>query len=63
MRSAATTKMSSKGQVVILKMVRAPSMKDFDRLIAKARAQARAAGLKRADVSAASRRNGNREIR
>lgn len=79
MRSAATTKMSSKGQVVIpeeirerlgldagtqfvvmgeddvviLKMVRAPSMKDFDRLIGKARAQAKAAGLKRADVSAA----------
>jgi len=79
MRSAATTKMSSKGQVVIpeeirerlgldagtqfvvmgeddvviLKMVRAPSMKEFDRLIAKARAQAKSAGLKRADVSAA----------
>ncbi len=79
MRSAATTKMSSKGQVVIpeeirerlgldagtqfvvmgeddvviLKMVRAPSMKEFDRLIRKARAQAKAAGLKRADVSAA----------
>ncbi|MGE5294114.1 MAG: AbrB/MazE/SpoVT family DNA-binding domain-containing protein [Solirubrobacterales bacterium] len=79
MRSAATTRMSSKGQVVIpeeirerlgldagtqfivmgeddvviLKMVRAPSMKEFDRLIAKARAQARSTGLKRADVSAA----------
>jgi AbrB family looped-hinge helix DNA binding protein len=79
MRSAATTKMSSKGQVVIpeeirkqlgldagtqfvvvaeddvviLKMVRAPSMKEFDRLIRKARAQAKAAGLKRADISAA----------
>jgi AbrB family looped-hinge helix DNA binding protein len=78
MRSAATTKMSSKGQVVIpeeirqrlgldagtqfvvvgeddvviLKMVRAPSMKDFDRLIAKSRAQAKTAGLKRTDVSA-----------
>lgn len=79
MRSVATTKMSSKGQVVIpeeirqqlglgagtqfvvvgeddvviLKMVRAPSMKDFDRLIDKARAQAKSAGLKRADVAAA----------
>jgi len=79
MTSVATTKMSSKGQivipeeireqlgldagtqfivvgeddVVILKMVRAPAMKNFDRLIRKARAQARSAGLKRADVSAA----------
>ncbi|OHB67656.1 MAG: hypothetical protein A2Y76_11985 [Planctomycetes bacterium RBG_13_60_9] len=79
MTSVATTKMSSKGQivipeeirqqlgldagtqfivvgeddVVILKMVRAPSMKDFDRLVGKARAQARAAGLKRADIDAA----------
>ena len=79
MQSVATTKMSSKGQVVIpeaireqlgldagtqfvvvgeddvviLKMVRAPSMKDFDRLVRKARTQAKAAGLKRADVSAA----------
>ena len=66
-----TTKMSSKGQVVIpeevrkrlqlvagtqflvlgeddvviLKMVRPPSMGDFDRLIKKARQQARAAGI------------------
>ena len=79
MQSVATTKMSSKGQVVIpeeirdqlglnagtqfivvgeddvviLKMVRAPSMRDFDRLIRKARAQAKSAGLKRADISAA----------
>ncbi len=79
MRAAATTKMSSKGQVVIpeeirkqlalnagtqfvvvgqddvviLKMVRAPSMKEFDRLIRKARAQAKSAQLKRADISAA----------
>jgi hypothetical protein len=37
--------------VVILKMVRAPSMKEFDRLIRKARAQAKATGLKRADIS------------
>jgi len=79
MRSVATTKMSSKGQVVIpeevrkqlgldagtqfivvgeddvviLKMVRAPAMRDFDRLIRKARAQAKTAGLKRADITAA----------
>ncbi len=79
MRSAATTKMSSKGQVVIpeeireqlgldtgtqfvvvgeddvviLKMVRAPSMKDFDRLIRKARTQAKSRGVKREDISAA----------
>jgi AbrB family looped-hinge helix DNA binding protein len=75
----ATTKMSSKGQVVIpeeirqrlgldagvqflvmgeddvviLKMVKPPSMADFDGLIKKARAQAKASGLTRSDVSAA----------
>jgi len=79
MGSVSTTRMSSKGQVVIpedirprlgldtgtqflvlgeddvviLKMVRPPAMGDFDRLVKKARAQARAAGLKRSDVSAA----------
>ena len=73
-----TTRMSSKGQVVIpeeirrrleldagtqfvvlgeddvviLKMVRPPSMGDFDRLVKKARAQARAAGLTRSAISA-----------
>lgn len=72
-----TTRMSSKGQVVIpedirrrleldtgtqfivlgeddvviLKMVRPPSMSDFNRLVKKARAQGRAAGLKRSGVS------------
>ena len=79
MGSVSTTKMSSKGQVVIpedvrkrlqlaagtqfivlgeddvviLKMVRPPSLGDFDSLIKKARKQARAAGLKRSSVSAA----------
>ena len=78
MRSMATTRMSSKGQVVIpedirrrleldagtqfivlgeddvviLKLVRPPSMADFDRLIKKAKKQARAAGLTRSGVSA-----------
>jgi len=78
MRSIATTKMSSKGQVVIpegvrrqlrleagtqfvvlgeddvviLKTVKAPSMKQFDGLVKKARAQAKAAGLKPSDVAA-----------
>ncbi len=73
-----TTKMSSKGQVVIpedirrrlaldtgtqfivlgeddvviLKMVRPPSMGEFDRLVRKAKKQARAAGLTRSKVSA-----------
>jgi len=77
MRSVATTKMSSRGQVVIpeevrrqlgldpgtqfivlgegdaviLKMVRVPSMKDFGRLIKKARTQTKAAGLKRSDIA------------
>jgi len=38
---------------VIVKGVRAPSIDEFGRLIRKARAQAKAAGLRRADISAA----------
>ncbi len=79
MKAVATTKMSSKGQVVIpesirrdldlkngaqfivlgkgdiviLKAISPPSMKDFDGLIAQARKQARKAGMKRSDVAAA----------
>lgn len=79
MSDLATTKMSSKGQVVIpenirkrlklkagsqfvvvgdedvviLKAVSAPSMEEFDALIAEARKQAREAGLKKADIAAA----------
>ena len=79
MSNVATTRMSSKGQVVIpeeirkklglepgeqfvvvgdgdvvlLKRLSAPDMNDFDALLAEARAQARKAGLKRSDVSAA----------
>ncbi len=78
MRALSTTKMSSRGQVVIpeeirrrleldtgtqflvlgeedvviLKMVRPPSMGDFDGLIRKAKKQARATGLTRSGVSA-----------
>ncbi len=79
MSTISTTKMSSRGQVVIpenvrndlglsagdqfvvvaekgvviLKGIEKPSMNDFDALIKKARREARAAGLKRADVAAA----------
>ena len=79
MESVATTRMSSKGQVVILeslrqqlglesgtrfivmgeddviilKTIHTPSMRDFDRMIAKARRQARQAGMKRSDITAA----------
>ena len=79
MATLATTKMSSKGQVVIpedirkrlgfkagsqfvvvgendmviLKAISPPSMKEFDSLIAKARKQARQAGMKRSDIAAA----------
>ncbi len=79
MAGLATTKMSSKGQVVIpeeirkrlglkagsqfivvgekdtviLKAVSPPSMKEFDELIAEARKQARLAGMKRSDITAA----------
>lgn len=79
MNAVATTKMSSKGQVVIpeairnrlgfdsgsqfivmgendviiLKSIDPPSMKDFDGIIRRARMQAQVAGMKPADVAAA----------
>ena len=79
MPNLATTKMSSKGQVVIpedirkrlglkagaqfvtvgdkdvviLKVISPPSMEEFDALISEARKQARKAGLKRSDITAA----------
>ena len=79
MATVATTKMSSKGQVVIpedirkrlgfkagsqflvvgendvviLKAISPPSIEEFDSLIAKARKQARQAGMKRSDITAA----------
>jgi len=39
--------------VVILKAISAPSMKEFDDLIAEARRQARKSGLKKSDIDAA----------
>jgi AbrB family looped-hinge helix DNA binding protein len=82
MSSVATTRLSSKGQVVIpeeirqrlgletgaqfvvvgegdvvvLKAVQPPSMRQFDQLVGAARKAARRAGLKRRDVDAAVRR-------
>lgn len=79
MKSLATTRMSSKGQVVIpetvrkrlglragvrfvvvgegdvviLKTIERPSMRDFDKLVKKARRQARVSGMKRSDVAKA----------
>ncbi len=79
MSTVATTKMSSRGQVVIpeavrnemglkpgdqfvvlaqddviiLKRISTPPMKDFDALIKEARRQAKAAGFTRADVAKA----------
>lgn len=79
MGSVSTTRMSSKGQVVIpedvrqrlgldagsqfivlgeddvviLKMVRPPSLREFDGLVKKARMQAKAAGLTRSGVASA----------
>jgi AbrB family looped-hinge helix DNA binding protein len=79
MKASATTKMSSKGQVVIpeevrnalglkagskfvvvgegdvviLNVVTPPSMSEFDDIIQEARRQARQAGMKRSDVTAA----------
>ena len=77
----ATTKMSSKGQVVIpeairkalgleagsefvvvaegdvviLKAIQPPPMSEFNDIVAEARRQARIAGMKRADVTAATK--------
>ena len=79
MPNLATTKMSSKGQVVIpegirkrlglkagaqfvvvgdkdvviLKAISPPSMEDFDALIIEARRQAKKAGMKMSDITAA----------
>jgi AbrB family looped-hinge helix DNA binding protein len=79
MQTLTTTRMSSKGQVVIpeeirdrlglqsgtqfvvvgdrdvviLKAISPPSMKEFDDLIAEARRQARRSGLKKSDINAA----------
>ena len=79
MATLATSRMSSKGQVVIpeeirkrlglktgaqfvvigekdtviLKTISPPSMDEFDELIAKVRRQAREAGMKRSDITAA----------
>jgi len=79
MQALATTRMSSRGQVVIpedvrnrlnleagaqfvvvgeddvviLKTIKRPSMKDFDDLVGKARRQARASGMKRSDIARA----------
>lgn len=87
MANLATTKMSSRGQVVIpedirkrlnlkagaqfivvgekdvviFKSISRPSMKEFDGLIAKARRQAKDAGLKRSDIKAAIARARNKE--
>jgi AbrB family looped-hinge helix DNA binding protein len=41
------------GDVVILKTIAPPSMKDFDALVSKARGQARRAGMKPKDIAAA----------
>jgi AbrB family looped-hinge helix DNA binding protein len=42
-----------KKDVVILKAISPPSMKEFDDLIAEARRQAKQAGMKRSDIAAA----------
>jgi len=41
------------GDVVILKVITAPSKKEFGDLLSKARRQARKAGMKRSDIDAA----------
>ena len=41
------------GDVIILKSIDVPSMRDFDGLIAEARRQTKTTGMKRSDVAAA----------
>lgn len=81
MKQIATTRLSSKGQIVIpepirrrlglesgtefvvlgedgtvvLKVIDAPSMRDFDDIVARAREGARRAGLRQSDIAAAIR--------
>ena len=43
----------AEGDVVVLKAIEQPSLDELDGLLEQARAQARQAGLKRADVDAA----------
>ncbi len=81
MKDIATTRLSSRGQVVIpeairrkmglesgtefvvlgedgtvvLKVIEAPSMREFDEIMAKARRDARLAGLRKSDIAEAIR--------
>ena len=50
LRTGARFVVVGKDDVVILKTLRRPSMRDFDTLIAEARRQARASGMKRSDI-------------
>jgi AbrB family looped-hinge helix DNA binding protein len=50
-----------RGDVVILKEITAPSMKEFDDLVAEARDSARRAGMKGSDVRRAVRRARGRD--
>jgi AbrB family looped-hinge helix DNA binding protein len=43
----------AENDVVILKLIQAPAMSEFDHIVGEARRQARRAGMKRADVEAA----------
>ena len=49
--------------VVILKAIHAPSIEEFDDLIARARKQARKAGMKRSDISKAVAKSRGRKNR
>jgi AbrB family looped-hinge helix DNA binding protein len=56
LRTGARFVVVGKDDVVILKSIQTPSMRDFDALVAEARRQARASGLKRSDVGKAVKR-------
>lgn len=53
LKSGARFVVVGKDDVIIFKTIAAPSMSEFDGLVAEARRQAKTAGLKRSDVSTA----------
>ena len=53
LRPGAQFMVVGEGDVVILKIISPPSMKEFDELVGKARSRARRAGLKKAEIAVA----------
>jgi AbrB family looped-hinge helix DNA binding protein len=56
LRAGARFVVVGEDDVVVLKTIQGPSMRDFDALIAKARREAGASGIRRSDIAKAVRR-------